>query len=236
MTRRCILGVFAHPDDETSGAGATFTKYAREGVEVYVATATRGEQGALGSGGLAIAREKLPAVREGELRTVLQMYGAHPPILLGYKDQELMNVDFEELVKGIAAVMAQVKPDVVITFGPLGISRHDDHISIHKATVEAFHRYPRSESGEPRLFYTAIPKEIADQFQLNLEGPEVEPTVAIDIKEHKAVKIQALRTYRSQEDAQWLASVLEQAPFEVESFHQAYPPVPDGWLATGFWE
>lgn len=42
-TRRCILGVFAHPDDETSCAGGTFSRYAREGVAVYVVTATRGE-------------------------------------------------------------------------------------------------------------------------------------------------------------------------------------------------
>ena len=48
-TRRCILGVFAHPDDETSCAGGTLSRYARAGVEVYVATATRGEQGILGT-------------------------------------------------------------------------------------------------------------------------------------------------------------------------------------------
>ena len=30
-TRRCILGVFAHPDDETSGCAGTFAKYARQG-------------------------------------------------------------------------------------------------------------------------------------------------------------------------------------------------------------
>jgi LmbE family N-acetylglucosaminyl deacetylase len=42
-SRRCLLGVFAHPDDETSCAAGTFARYAREGVAVYVVTATRGE-------------------------------------------------------------------------------------------------------------------------------------------------------------------------------------------------
>ena len=45
--RRCILGVFAHPDDETSSSAGTFARYAREGVDIYVATATRGERGTL---------------------------------------------------------------------------------------------------------------------------------------------------------------------------------------------
>jgi len=38
--RRCILAVFAHPDDETSTAAGTFIKYAREGVEIHVVTVT----------------------------------------------------------------------------------------------------------------------------------------------------------------------------------------------------
>ena len=42
---KSILGIFAHPDDETSGAGCTFTKFARMGANVTVNTATRGELG-----------------------------------------------------------------------------------------------------------------------------------------------------------------------------------------------
>jgi len=29
---------------------------------------------------------------------------------------------------------------------------------------------------------------------------------------------------------------VEQAPWAVEAFHQAYPPTAAGGLATGFWE
>ena len=82
-TRGCILGVFAHPDDETSCAGGTLSRYAQARVDVYVATATRGEQGMLGTHGQVLTREDLPGVREAELRTVLHMYGAKPPHLFG---------------------------------------------------------------------------------------------------------------------------------------------------------
>jgi hypothetical protein len=46
----------------------------------------------------------------------------------------------------------------------------------------------------------------------------------------------ALRTCTTQEDAQRLAELIEQAPWAVEVFHQAYPPTSTGILATGFWE
>ena len=236
MARRCILAVYAHPDDETLGAGGTITQYVREGVDVCVATATRGELGTLGTGGMVIAREELPAVREAELRAVLQSYGAHPPIMLDYRDQEVKDADFEELAGKVVAAMERVRPDVVITFGPLGISRHDDHIAVHKATLEAFHRYCKTADPLPRLFYEAIPKEASDQFELDLEGPDVEPNVFIDVREFTPLKLQALRTYKSQEDTQWLADMLKNTPFaNTESFYQAYPQLPDGRTLTGFW-
>ena len=123
--RRCILAVFAHPDDETSTAAGTFTKYAREGVEIHVVTATRGELGELGTDDLKIERHDLPAIREAELRAVLALYGASRPILLDYRDQELITADFETLTQDVLRAMASVRPDVVITFGPSETSTHD---------------------------------------------------------------------------------------------------------------
>jgi len=235
-TRRCILGVFAHPDDETSCAGGTFCRYAREGVDIYVVTATRGERGALGTQGQVVTREDLPRVREAELRTVLQLYGAKPPILLGYRDQEVARVNLGELVARVAAVMTALTPDVVITFGPMGLSGHPDHVAVHRATVAAFHQYRQATAAAPRLYYKALLPAALQALGLTLEGPEVEPTVLIDIAAQKALKVRALRTYTTQEDAQRLAGLVEQAPWAVEAFHQAYPPTAAGVLATGFWK
>ena len=44
-----------------------------------------GSKARSGTGGLKIAREDLPKVREQELRSVLKLYGAHPPTMLGYR-------------------------------------------------------------------------------------------------------------------------------------------------------
>jgi hypothetical protein len=43
-----LLAVLAHPDDESLGFGGTLAKYAAEGAEIYVVTATRGERGRFG--------------------------------------------------------------------------------------------------------------------------------------------------------------------------------------------
>src|SRR5215217_698389 len=43
-----LMCVLAHPDDESLGMGGTLAKYASEGVETYLVTATRGERGWFG--------------------------------------------------------------------------------------------------------------------------------------------------------------------------------------------
>jgi LmbE family N-acetylglucosaminyl deacetylase len=235
--RRCILAVFAHPDDETSASAGTFVKYAREGVEIHVITATRGELGELGTGDLNIERHDLPAVREAELRAVLDLYGVNQPILLSYRDQGLLTADFETLTQDVLQIMSAVRPDVVITFGPSGISNHDDHKAIHRATTEAFHRYHQTMAGEPRLYYVAIPQEVAAQFAFDLHPSEMTLSVCIDIAKVKPIKLQGLRTYRSQADAQELAVLFESDQFSQEWFYQAYPAVsPTTPPVSGFWE
>jgi len=42
---KVILGVFAHPDDEIM-VGAVLARYAKQGVDVYIAYATDGQRGA----------------------------------------------------------------------------------------------------------------------------------------------------------------------------------------------
>ena len=183
-----------------------------------------------------MTREELPAVRESELRSVLVLLGAHPPELLGYRDGELERADFPELVGKVRSHMDRVRPDVVITFGPRGITDHADHKTVHRATVEAFNQYRAARGVEPRLMYFAIPRDMVEQFELDLDGPEVEPTVLIDISDYLGVKIKALRMHNSQEDAQKLAGMVQEGRIDFEGFHQACPPVTDGVVSTGFWD
>jgi LmbE family N-acetylglucosaminyl deacetylase len=225
--------VFAHPDDETSSCAATFSRYTDMGATVHVVMATGGELGTLGTGGLTVLREDLPEVRERELRTVLDMYGAQPPIMLGYRDQELASADHDEAVGKIYRVMRDVRPDAVITFGPTGISHHDDHIAIHAYTLAALDRYEKEVDHPLRLLYPAIPRGDRRKFNIELEGPEGEPNVFVELGNYKVLKVKGLRTYRSQEDAQEVAGFVEENDFPYESFHLVRPGLTDGTTLNG---
>ncbi|MBM4406260.1 MAG: PIG-L family deacetylase [Chloroflexi bacterium] len=233
---RVILGVFAHPDDETTSSAGTMCRYSKEGVPVHIISATRGEQGALGTNGVTYTRKELPAVRERELREALARYGANPPVFLGYRDQEMKDANPRELVGKIEAEMLRVRPTAVITFGPHGISKHPDHTAVHKATKKAFDSYRKKTGADVSLLYVALPGKRVKEFKLDLDGPETKPNVTIDITPDFRTKIWGLRNYRSQEDAQFLAKMFEERKVTQESFHQIYPPLPKGTMKTRLWE
>jgi LmbE family N-acetylglucosaminyl deacetylase len=92
-----LLAVFAHPDDETFRPGGTLALLARQGVQVYLLTATRGEAGSCGDPPVC-RPEELPVVRERELRCACAALGIEPPHILDYPDGRLSDVDPEAVV------------------------------------------------------------------------------------------------------------------------------------------
>lgn len=132
-----LMCVFAHPDDESMGTGSTLAKYAQEGIETYLVTATRGEKGWSGKpedypGSLALARQ-----RQAELISAAQVLGLRQVYFLDYIDGELNQVDSQEAIQKIARYLRLVRPQVVITFGPDGSYGHPDHIAISQLTSAA---------------------------------------------------------------------------------------------------
>jgi LmbE family N-acetylglucosaminyl deacetylase len=139
--RRRLMAVLAHPDDESLGMGGTLAKYAAEGVEVFVLTATHGDGGRFrghrqnenGHPG----RAALAAIRAAELRAAASALGVHGLSILDYPDQQLDRADTREAVTRIAAHLRRVRPDVVLTFGPDGAYGHPDHIAVSQLTTAA---------------------------------------------------------------------------------------------------
>jgi len=212
------LFIFAHPDDETSSSGGTMAKLVKQGHIIHVCVATKGEEGSLGSGNFSVKRSDLPRVRERELRDVLEMYGTQPPVFLGYRDKQLEAIAQEELQESVYRIINSVVPDFVITFGPSGISQHPDHIAIHKCVTAAFHIFQLQHS-LCKLLYVAIPDSY-NTFNLNLSEIERHPNVVIDIADEFKLKLAALRNYKSQEDAQFLAEVFERNRIYFEAYSE----------------
>ena len=223
------LGLFAHPDDETSASAGTMVKWVRDGNHAYVVTATGGDLGTLGTGGLVIERSDLAQVRESELKKNLSMYGCNPPFLLRYRDQELANERLEVLSKKVLDIMYLVHPDVIVTFGPTGISNHSDHIAIHKASTKAYLYYKNNFSGTecPLLIYPSIPDDVAKQYSLELSPDEKRMDIIVDIESSVDMKIQGLENYKSQKDAQEFAKRLHQTRKEPHGNKESFSVSPD---------
>jgi len=131
-----ILGVFAHPDDESFCAGGTFARSVATGAEIMVVSATRGEAGQIRSAGVA-TRRTLARVREQELYLSCQRLGVQHAMCLDYRDGMLQEVDPEVLIGEVVGIIRTFQPDLVITFGTDGGYGHPDHVAISAATTAA---------------------------------------------------------------------------------------------------
>jgi len=134
-----ILGVFAHPDDETYLTGGLMALAARAGQRVACVTATRGEAGE-SADPQRWPTDRLAEIREGELARCFEILGVGEHEWLDYPDGGLAQVDPGPAVDAIAAVIERVGPDTVLTFGPDGMTDHPDHKTVFAWTAEAFAR------------------------------------------------------------------------------------------------
>jgi LmbE family N-acetylglucosaminyl deacetylase len=135
-----LMAITAHPDDESLGFGGVLARYAAEGVETYVVTATRGERGWFGDPRENPGMAALGRIREGELRAACRELGVRRLALLGYIDGELDQADPREAIAKIAECLREIRPHVVLTFGPDGAYGHPDHIAICQFTTAAIVR------------------------------------------------------------------------------------------------
>ena len=175
-SKRVLLAVLAHPDDESFGMGGTLALYASQGMAVHLICATRGEVGEVDvkylQGFNSIAER-----RESELRCAaghLRLAGVH---FLGYRDsgmagspdnqhpQALAAQPVEQVAREVMEYIRKLRPQVVVTFDPIGGYKHPDHIAIHQATVQAFRMaadasitsdYPPHQAS--KLYFHIIPK------------------------------------------------------------------------------
>src|SRR3954469_8436931 len=124
------MAVLAHPDDEVLGMGGVLAKYAQEGVETYVLTATRGQRGRFFDNSNRPDDDEVGRVREEELRCAARELGVRELTLLDYRDGDLDRADPRQAIEVIATHLRRIRPHVVLTFDQFGAYGHPDHIAI----------------------------------------------------------------------------------------------------------
>jgi mycothiol S-conjugate amidase len=173
-----LMAVHAHPDDESSKGAATMARYAREGVDVLVATLTGGERGDILNKAMERpeVRADLAAVRRAEMARAREILGVRQ-LFLGFTDSGLPEGDplpplpdgcfalepLEVAARPLVRAIRAFRPQVILGYDENGGYPHPDHVKCHEVTVEAFEaaadpdRYP--DCGEPwqpaKLYYFA---------------------------------------------------------------------------------
>ncbi|MGH2672412.1 MAG: PIG-L deacetylase family protein, partial [Actinomycetota bacterium] len=236
-----LTGVFAHPDDDTYAIAGSVAKHAAPDLEIALVMTTSGEAGQIADPSLA-TRETLASVREEEDRASWAALGSAPAIhFLRYPDGGVTVVPQESLVAMYLSILQETRPDVVVTFGPEGITGHTDHIAVGAAATVAFHAARAAGAdGFRRLLYCCVASSSIDRFNELLRERGVPPIdstqpfqprgvpdeavgMIVDCSDVYDRKLEALRRHRTQ-------SELEDLPFELwrellgtESFVVAYP-------------
>lgn len=219
---RRLLGVFAHPDDESLLAGGTLARYVAAGAEAVVLTCTGGEAGDTWDPTVDPAR--IGDARRDELREACRRLGVQHVELLRYEDSgipprgrpgSLVAASAAAVAHEICAVIARHRPDVVITHDATGGYGHPDHIRTSEAVTTAV----RALADGPRLFHAVIPSRVVHAYQRafaeaglragraaaagadmdrDVGVPDEAVTATIDVSEHVRTKRGAVSAHRTQ--------------------------------------
>jgi LmbE family N-acetylglucosaminyl deacetylase len=176
-----LLLVWAHPDDDIYTSAGVMAAAARAGDRVVDVTATRGEGGSMDE-------ERWPPatmgeVRTGELLRSLELLGVGEHHFL----EGLVDLDMDAHLDAagadqVKAIMADVAPDTVITFGPDGMTGHQGHKDVSRWTTDAFAAV--AKPGARLLFATQTPGWVAEWVPklapFNIFRPGTPPQTPVD--------------------------------------------------------
>jgi LmbE family N-acetylglucosaminyl deacetylase len=216
---RVLLAVFAHPDDE-GVVGPVLARYEHEGARVYLAIATKGEKGAFPHSGIP-AGDQLAKVRHEEAICACRQLGIDPPIFFDLNDGEIGAIS-RPLAQNVQAVadkfeklLAELNPDVIVTWGPDGGYGHPDHRLVSAAVTQVV----QSRKSAVRLLYVGFSGEdvkLLDDVGMGVHWHATDPnylSVRIPVtKRDQVAALQSLECHKSQfspEEMKKLRTVVE---------------------------
>jgi LmbE family N-acetylglucosaminyl deacetylase len=247
VRRASLLIVLAHPDDEVFHGGV-LAHLSRRGVRVTLACATDGEAGKPHPSVGPI--EDLGALRVDELRLSCARLGIDEPVLLRFHDSArkerqrhddphaLANVDMLDIEAAVRGIIADVKPQVIVTFEPHGGYYHPDHVAIQRAATAAFFSSGVMGNEAPeRLFYATMLRDVFRVFADVSRGrgildgldPDVFATVpdmiavSFDATRYLDLKLSAIAAHRSAFGV--TLDMLKNPPPGIAQMLQAFRPV-----------
>ncbi len=205
-----LLLIWAHPDDDIYTSAGIMAAAARAGDRVVDVTATRGEGGSMDEE--RWPPESMAEVRTAELLRSLEIVGVgEHRFLEGPVDVDMQAHLDESGAEQVKAIMADVDPDTVITFGPDGMTGHQGHKDVSRWTTDAFEAV--AKPGARLLYATQTPEWTAEwapkleRFDIFLPGtPPETPIEELAINfvlpcDLRDLKFEAIAAHESQVEA-----------------------------------
>ncbi len=234
-TRRAsLLVALAHPDDELFHGGI-LAHLAERGAHVTLVCATDGEAGKPHPSVGPV--DDLGALRVEELRRSSARLGIEEPVLLRFHDSgrkerqrhddphALANVDMLDVEASLRAIIADVRPHVLLTFEPHGGYYHPDHVAIHRATTAAFFTSGVMGPEAPeRLFYTAMRRDVFHTFAAASRGRGIIDGLSPDLFSTTPEMVAVTFDARPYLDRKLAALAAHQSAFGVTPDMLNHPP------------
>lgn len=202
MSGKVLMAVFAHPDDEGL-VGPVLARYAREGADVVLVTATDGRLGTADHVDIP-AGDELAAVRREEIKCAASALGVEL-IHLGYSDQfnsaegyDGFIPQLQGLIRDLHDIIRERQPDAILTFGPDGVSNHMDHRLVGSSVTHVL--VSQDWEKTPKVYYYGMPASQVPEEQRVLRGVQEEylTTRIAYTDEDRAKAIEAMRCHKSQ--------------------------------------
>ena len=241
MSRKTLLGVWAHPDDEAYASAGLMAEFRRRGDRVVIVMATLGEHGT--SDPATWPPHRLAALRHMELRKSLAVLGVDELHLLGYEDG---GCDRHDGTGVIADYIMAIEPDIIVTFGPDGMTGHPDHRAVSQWTTNAWEKV----QSDAHLWYATLTPEfhrkwgaINDQIGLWVDQSEPPISVTADLARSTTLpddlldlKVAALEAHTSQTRPliELMGSACYREWWRTESFRSADAPSSFFYADTAF--
>ena len=246
---RSLMAIVAHPGDEAFGFAGALASAAAAGAYVVVVCVTRGwydkrlTDAAPAPGGKnrdvklgAITWRNLDTVREDELRRSVALLGVRVVRMLDYAEGELDRAEFDHLVGRIVEPIRMHKPEVILTFGPDGVTGDVDHVVLSRAVTAAYDRAAQPLAYEDdleedqvawraaKLYHLVAPADraaaiLGDRLPGEGYGSSAPSTLDIELGDLAQLKLAAISRHVTQTGS-------------VGPFHDWGAAARDAWLGT----
>ncbi|CAN1499465.1 thiol_BshB1, bacillithiol biosynthesis deacetylase BshB1 [Burkholderiaceae bacterium] len=185
-SKKVVLVIVAHTDDETIGIGGAIAKHVESGDTVYGISMTNGV-GARDGNNLSKIKSRYQASENaGKILGLTWLDNGN------YPDNLMDTIPLIDVIKFIEKIKSKITPEIIYTHTSADLNI--DHQIVSRATLTAFRPEPNEVWSEIRAFEVASSTDYGHRSITNLFAPNL----FVDVTKTWNKKLAALKEYQSE--------------------------------------